>query len=286
MLQRPRSYGIWLIVLTLLFVIGFILAVTGSLGSALDPISRVLTPILAPLSTVGEGIADGLQTLRDLRDLRDRNEQLTELVNELAVENVRLKELEAENEILRELLAFADSSLGSDFKATEVRTRVVSWEPGNLLQHIVISAGTDDGLAVGMPVVTERGLVGRIEEVYPRSARVRLIIDAGSSVNALVQRTRATGIVKGAPGRQLVMEYLPQEADVVAVGDIILTSGLGGGYPRRLVIGQVIEVTQKDYEIFRRAVIRPTVDFDRLEIVLAITNFAPLSRDTTGTQAE
>lgn len=286
MLQRPRSYGIWLIVLTLLFVIGFILAVTGSLGSALDPISRVLTPILAPLSTVGEGIADGLQTLRDLRDLRDRNEQLTELVNELAVENVRLKELEAENEILRELLAFADSSLGSDFKATEVRTRVVSWEPGNLLQHIVISAGTDDGLAVGMPVVTERGLVGRIEEVYPRSARVRLIIDAGSSVNALVQRTRATGIVKGAPGRQLVMEYLPQEADVVAVGDIILTSGLGGGYPRRLVIGQVIEVTQKDYEIFQRAVIRPTVDFDRLEIVLAITNFAPLSRDTTGTQAE
>ena len=279
MLKRPRNYTVWLILLICLFVAGLVLALTGNLDDAEGPLFRLLAPLQERLSAVGQGISDVIQTTRDLRDLRDRNEQLTELVNELAVENVRLKELEAENAILRDLLDYADASLGSDFTATEVRTRVVSWEPSNLLQYIMISAGTEDGLAVGMPVVTERGLVGRIDEVYPRSARVRLIIDADSSVNALVQRTRATGIVTGGAGRQLTLDYLPQEGDVVAVGDIILTSGLGGGFPRRLVIGQVVEIIQKDYEIFQQAIIRPTVDFDRLEIVLVITNFSPLTSE-------
>ena len=279
MLKRPRNYTVWLILLVCLFVAGLVLALTGNLDDAEGPLFRLLAPLQERLSVIGQGVSDVIQTTRDIRDLRERNEQLTELVNELAVENVRLKELEAENAILRDLLDYTDTSLGSDFKATEVRTRVVSWEPGNLLQYIMISAGTEDGLAVGMPVVTERGLVGRIDEVYPRSARVRLIIDADSSVNALVQRTRATGIATGGAGRQLTLDYLPQEGDVVAVGDIILTSGLGGGFPRRLVIGQVVEIIQKDYEIFQQAIIRPTVDFDRLEIVLVITNFSPLTSE-------
>jgi rod shape-determining protein MreC len=279
-LKRPRNYTIWLILLVCLFVVGLALALTGDLGQAEGPLLRLLLPLQEGSSRIGQGVSDAIQTARDLRDLRERNEQLTQLVNELAVENVRLNELDAENAILRDLLDYVDASLGSDFKATEIRTRVVGWEPGNLLQYIMLSAGAEDGLAVGMPVVTERGLVGRIDEVFPRSARVRLIIDGDSSVNALVQRTRATGIVKGVAGRQLVLDYLPQEGDVVAVGDIVLTSGLGGGFPRRLVIGQVVEVVQKDYEIFQQAIIRPTVDFDRLEIVLVITNFSPLSSET------
>jgi rod shape-determining protein MreC len=128
-----------------------------------------------------------------------------------------------------------------------------------------------------MPVVTERGLVGRVETVYPTLSKVRLIIDTSSAVSALVQRTRATGVVKGQPGGELVLDYLPQGQDVVAVGDVVLTSGAGGGFPRQLVIGQVIEIRQKDYEMFQQAVLRPTVDFDRLEVVLIITNFVPLS---------
>ena len=286
MLRRPRGYTIWLVLLIGLFFVGLILTLTGHLGSAEGPLYQILAPVQERFHKTGQKIADLVQTARDLRDLRERNEQLTELVNELAVENVRLKELEAENEILRRLMDFADSSLGHEFKATAVRARVVGWEPGNLFQHILISAGAEEGLDIGMPVVTERGLVGRIEDIYPKAARVRLLIDTDSSVNALVQRTRATGIVKGRPGKQLVMDYLPQEEDVVAVGDIVLTSGLGGGYPRQLVIGQVVEVTEKDYEMFQQAVLRPTVDFDRLEIVLVITNFVPLATGTTTTETE
>ncbi len=82
-------------------------------------------------------------------------------------------------------------------------------------------------------------------------------------------------MVNGRAGAQPVMEFIPQDADV-GVGDVIITSGLGGNFPKNLVIGQVVEVRQRDFEMFQQATIRPTVNFDRLEFVLVITNFQPL----------
>lgn len=275
-MKRQRGFTIWLVVLCTLVIIGIVLDRTGHLGPAEGSLYRVLVPIEGGMSGSGSSIRNFFSTIRDLSELREQNELLTEIVNELVVENVRLKEMEAENETLRRLLDFADSSPGREFKATEVRVRVVSWEPNNLLQYIVIAAGSEDGIAPGMPVVTERGLVGRVETVMPKSSRVRLIIDADSSVNALVQRTRATGIVKGKIGGRLELDFLSQGDEIVAEGDLVLTSGLGGNFPRQIVIGQVVKLEQNDYEMFQRAEIRPTVDFDRLEIVLVITNFIPL----------
>ncbi len=276
-MKRWRGYSLWMVLLSGLLILGIVLDRVGLLNQAEGGVFRVFEPVQSILVGVGQGVSDLVQTARDLRDLRQRNQQLVELVNQLAVENVRLKEVEAENEILRRLLNFAESSPGHTFQAAEVRTRVIGRGPDNISQFILIAAGSHDGIQAGMPVVTERGLVGRVETVYPTISKVRLIIDTSSAVSALIQRTRATGVVKGQPGGELVMDYLPQGQDVVAVGDVVLTSGAGGGYPRQLVIGQVIEVRQKDYEMFQQAVVRPTVDFDRLEVVLIITNFVPLS---------
>jgi rod shape-determining protein MreC len=281
-LKRPRGYTIWLVTLLSIVIGGLVLAQTGHLSQIEGGAFRALQPIQNLFSSVGQGISDVLQTARDLSDLRQRNTELTELVNQLAVENIRLKEIEADYETLSRLLAFSESesNLSREFKAVEVRARVIGREPSNLLQYIVIGAGAHEGLEIGMPVVTETGLVGRIEEVFPTASRVRLITDTDSSVNALVQRTRATGVVKGQSGGRLTLDYLQQGEDVVSVGDIVLTSGLGGGYPRQLVIGQIVSLEQKDYELFQRAEVRPTVDFDRLEIVLVITNFTPLGLNT------
>ncbi|MBC7242956.1 MAG: rod shape-determining protein MreC [Anaerolineae bacterium] len=275
-MKRWRGYSLWMVVLGALLILGIVLDRIGLLNPAEGGVFRVFEPVQSAFVGIGEGVSDLVQTARDLRDLRQRNQQLVELVNQLAVENVRLKEVEAENEILRRLLDFAQSSPGHTFKAAEVRTRVVGRQPDNISQFILIAAGSNDGIQAGMPVVTERGLVGRVETVYPTLSKVRLIIDTSSAVSALVQRTRATGVVKGRPGGELVLDYLPQGQDVVAVGDVVLTSGAGGGFPRQLVIGQVIEIRQKDYEMFQQAILRPTVDFDRLEVVLIITNFVPL----------
>ena len=126
-----------------------------------------------------------------------------------------------------------------------------------------------------MPVVTERGLVGHIHKVGANWAKVLLIIDPSSSVAALVQSSRAPGLVSGRLGQDLVMDYIPQE-ETVSVGDVILTSGMSGNYPKSLLIGQVLEVEQRDIDPFQRAIVRPSVNFEKLETVLVITTFEPL----------
>ncbi len=130
-------------------------------------------------------------------------------------------------------------------------------------------------------------MVGRVAEVAPRTAKVQLLTDRESAIAALVQSSRATGLVVGQPDGTLRMEYIPQRESVVvgddateqeaienvSVGDIVLTSGLGGFMPKGLVVGQVTQVQQMDYELFQAAVVRPAVDLARLELVLVITSF-------------
>jgi rod shape-determining protein MreC len=124
-----------------------------------------------------------------------------------------------------------------------------------------------------MPVVSGGPrLIGRVAEVGPRTAKVQLINDSNSSIAALLQNSRVTGLVVGQPDGSLHLEYLPQEEDI-SVGEIVLSSGLGGFLPRGLVIGQVTEVHQMDYELFQVAIVRPAVDFSRVELALVITAF-------------
>jgi rod shape-determining protein MreC len=104
---------------------------------------------------------------------------------------------------------------------------------------------------------------------------VLLITDPSSGVQSLIQRNRLTGVVGGRGGALPVMEFIPQD-DEVTIGDLVITSGLGGAFPKNLVIGQIVEVQKRDYEMYQQAIIRPTVNFDRLEFVLVITNFRPL----------
>jgi rod shape-determining protein MreC len=126
-----------------------------------------------------------------------------------------------------------------------------------------------------MPVVTERGLVGRVSEVGDGWSRVLLIIDVSSSVNALTQSTRASGLVEGQVDGGLVMRAIPQ-SDTISVGDTVFTSGLGSNFPRQILIGQITEVERRDYELYQVASVGPTVDFDHLEAVLVVVGFEPI----------
>jgi len=150
---------------------------------------------------------------------------------------------------------------------------VVGADTNPYLRYVTINVGSLEGIEVGMPVVSNGpGLVGRVAQVGPRAAQVQLLIDSDSAVAALLQTSRVTGLVAGQPDGTLRMEYLPQE-ETISVGDIVLTSGLGGFMPKGLVIGQVTEVQQMDYALFQAAVVRPAVDFSRLELVLVLTSF-------------
>jgi rod shape-determining protein MreC len=275
-MNQTRSSWPLLLTLALLAFLGLVLQQMGQLQSLEGLLYRLTTPMQKGLAIVAEDVNSVLTSGRDLRELRRRNADLQSLVDSLMVENVRLKEVEFENQTLRQLLNFARANPWYEYKAATVAGRVVGQDPSNLLYYLIIDVGTRDGVARGMPVITDRGLVGRIGTAGPTSSKVLLITDPSSSVNAFVQSSRSTGIVRGDVGGGLIMERISQ-GEKVKVGDIVLTSGLGGNFPDKLVIGQISEVEQRDVELFQRARIRATVDFSRLEMVLVISNFTPVS---------
>ena len=131
-----------------------------------------------------------------------------------------------------------------------------------------------------MPVITERGLVGRIAEVTASTARVQLISDPDMSVNVLLQSSRAEGVLAPQRGGEIRIDLIEQAA-TVSPGEIAITSGLGGRYPPDIPVGEVISVRKRDFELFQQAVIHPAVDIEGLEIILVITNFRPLDLEST-----
>ena len=280
-MKRLPTRSTVVIILILLSLAGIALDQNEDLQPVEDLALRFVVPVQGKLASLANNISDLTQTTQDIRELRRRNEELHSLADSLMIENVRLKEVESENETLRRLLNFTQANPIHSYKAAEVKGRVIGRDPSNFLSYLIIDSGSQQGIEKGMPVVTERGLVGRITDVGSNWAKVMLIIDPSSSVNALIQTSRATGVVEGQVGGSLVMKYIPQ-GEEVNVNDIVLTSGLGGNFPKKLIIGQVTAVRQRDVEMFQQAYIRPTVDFNNLEIVLVITNFSPTVFEDTG----
>ncbi len=274
-MSRERLQSLIPLLLILLALTGFLLHRAG----LLQPIEGLLSGLVAPLQegvSLATGQLDELaQTARDLRDLRQRNEELETQNANLLLENVRLREIEVEAALLRDLLNFAQANPSFDLQGAHIVGRVIARDPTNLQRYLTLDVGREAGIAPNMPVITDRGLVGRIREVGNGWSRVLLIIDRSSSVNALTQSTRASGLVEGQVDGSLAMRSISQ-GDVVSVGDTVFTSGLGGNFPRQILIGQIVEVDRKDYELYQTAVVQPTVDFDRLEVVLVITGFEPI----------
>lgn len=257
-----------------LLLLGLALGQLGYLQPVRNVTRALLAPFQAGLTKAGTDISDLMRSARDLRDLRQRNAQLQAENNRLSVENARLTEVQDENERLRQLLNFTRSNPWYDYRAAAVVGHKLGADASNLLFSIFIDVGARDGVAVDMPVITDRGLVGRVTAVGPNVAEVLLLIDPASAVNARVSNSRVPGIVRGSIDGGLVMERIPQ-GETISPGDIVLSSGLGGNFPDKLVIGQITEVFQRDLDMFQSARIRSTVDFGKLETVLVITTFTP-----------
>lgn len=261
--------------LAALCVVLLVMSASGRLAAAEGAMQRPVQPALAAFNSVGRWFTNVYSTVRDLSGLRSQNQRLQTLVDTLTIDNLRFKEVEGENERLRKLLRFQQLNPTYDFRGGQVIARVTGEGTSNYLRTISIDLGEQHGIKPGMPVVTERGLVGRIYKVGPASSTVLLITDPSSGVNALIERNRVVGVVNGQAGAAPIMGYIPQDADVTE-GDLVITSGLGGAFPKNLVIGQIVQVRKRDFDMFQQAVVRPTVNFDRLEVVLVITNFKPL----------
>ena len=250
------------------------LAVVGRLAVVGDFTRWLVAPVEAALVEKGHALYLEVERPRDVNALRAENEHLRAEIDRLQVAQVRLAEVEQENQRLRALLKFSQTHPDYEVRGATVVGMVIARDPAVLVDRLLLNVGELDGIRPGMPVVTDTGLVGRIVDVYKTTSVVLPITAAKSAVNAIVQSSRLTGIVRGQHSNTLVMDYIPLDTPV-EVGDLVLTSGLGSVFPPKIVIGQVIRVERRDYDVFQRAFIRPTVDFRRLEQVLILTDFSP-----------
>lgn len=232
--------------------------------------TAVLVPVQTALTDFGTRADRIVEATVQIDRLRTDNAALREENQRLLLENARLAEQAA--------AAAQQAKLDATARALpyeSVSAPVIARDPSGVLRSIVIGGGSGAGMATGNVVLSDQGLVGRITEVGPNYAKVVLITDSSSVVSALVQGSRATGLVRGQFGDTLVMDWVLQ-TEPVKVGDVVVTAGLAAGeelrslYPKGLVLGRVATVEKARDAAYLRAILLPAVDVRRLERVLVV----------------
>jgi rod shape-determining protein MreC len=214
----------------------------------------------------GEKISRAGRYFQNVKKLENENAELRNKNSQLKEKLLDLEETQLENLRLNQLLAFKEEK-----PRRYIAAEVIGRDPTNWFKSITIDKGSSQGLQRHQPVLTHHGLVGRVIETTPYTAKILTIIDTGSNVGAIVQRSRSSGVVAGEVGGGLIMKYLQPQEDV-AVGDVVITSGLGGVFPKGLLIGQVKWVGKKPSPLFQEIEITPAVDFSHLEEVLVLVS--------------
>ena len=226
----------------------------------------VVSPFIKVTSATIQGVTATWRDYVDLRALREENKRLQLETTTLKRRLEQLQDQALETQRLERLLAMRQAS-----RAEFLTARVVGKDATNWFKTILLDRGSADGIRRNQPVLAPDGLVGRVVEITPSSARVQLLTDPVSAVGGLIQRTRVTGIVSGNLGAGARVRYLPLMADV-AVGDEVVTSGMGGVFPKGILIGRITSVERKSGALFQEATLQSAVDLSRLEEVLILTN--------------
>lgn len=253
-----------------------IVVVSGLLFLAL---SGYLTPVfnlsLNPLVSLQRWLSvrylsarDFLTTPSDIVQLREQNAILDSQVTQLQTQLIEMEERLGEAQVCFALLDFGRTNPQYEYIAATVIGREIS----PFLQYIIIDKGTEDGVGFGMPVVTQQGLVGRVDAVIASAARVKLITDSTSIVNIQLQSAEIEAQLKGSLTGDLSLDMIPLD-EVIEPGDVVLTSGLGGNYPPNIFVGQVLSTQRRENALFQTASVQPIVNFESINAVLVIDNF-------------
>jgi rod shape-determining protein MreC len=233
-----------------------------------EPVLKVEAPVEKALNAGVGWVVDSWQSYVALRKVRAENQALRQRLLHAEAEQQSEVEITKENERLRELLRFTDAS-----PLTTVAAPVVgdSLAPSALARVIRIGAGQNVGLRRGMPVVSAKGVVGRVTQVFRSSADVQLIVDPASAVAVRDERSRARANVVGTGSNHKADLDFALRADDIEEGDLLVTSGTDGIFPSGLAVGKVIEVRRKSSATFLRAQVAPAVDPREVEEVLVVT---------------
>ena len=238
---------------------GPIHSVRGAVSVVTTPV-RVLGSLVAtPFNAAGNVMGNLTASQETLSELREQNAELTAQVAELS-------ESKKTSERLESLL-----NLQSTYSLTSTAARIIGNSSDAWSRAVTIDKGTAAGFSCGMAVCNSGGVIGQIVEVSATTSTVQLITDEGSGVSAMIQSTRAQGMLQGQPDGSLRLSYVSTESDV-KVGDIVITSGIGGVYPKGLPLGTVSSVEKSDNDVYYTIVVRAQSTAENNEEVLVITS--------------
>lgn len=242
-----------------------------------DPIGPLLMAVMRPLQTAIQstffGVRDFFGNYVALRGLAVENEQLKARVRQLEGEKSRLLEEEATNKRLREMMDFRTESAPKAVTATVIANSASAY-----FHTLIIDKGKANGVEKGMAAISPLGVVGQVVAVTNRNAKVLLVTDSHSGVDAMVQRSRARGLVSGSLDYGTVMKYV-KRSDDLKEGDRLVTSGLDGVFPKGLLIGTVAKVNKKNLGLFQQIEVALAVDPARVEEVLVVRGNTPEIKD-------
>jgi len=263
-----KSRNIQTIVIILLVSSLLFLALSGYLTPIFNLSLNPLISLQRWLSVRYISARDLLTTPRDVVDLREQNAILGSQVTQLQTQLIEMEERLGEAQVCFALLEFGRTNPQYDYIAATVIGREIS----PFLQYIIIDKGTEQGVRYGMPVVTQQGLVGRVDALIASAARIKLITDSTSVVNIRLKSAGIEAQLHGSLTGDVFLDMIPLD-EIIEPGDVVLTSGLGGNYPPNIFVGQVLSTQRRENALFQTAAVQPIVDFSSINAVLVISNF-------------
>ncbi len=226
------------------------------------PVQRVL---LAPVDSARETWAGYI----DLVGVRDQNARLSERIAELEEANLQFREALVASGNLQRIASMRD-----DFEIPMLPSEIVGLDVSPWFRSVLVDRGGEHGVRSGNPVITDQGVVGLVTATSSNAAKTMLLLDRQSAIDGIVQRSRARGIVRGRGTGELEFEFVVRGSDV-REGDVVITSGMGGVYPKGLRIGVIREVADPGGRLLHTATLAPSVDFGRLEQVFVMLRRGP-----------
>ena len=234
---------------------------------------EVIGPFQTAISKVSNYAGGIRKQYVDLLGVKEENERLRQELLQYKAANIEYREALATNVRLKKLLELKES-----LPPPALTAEIVGKDPSLWFRTLTINRGSSDGVQKGMPVVTVEGVVGQVLTSSPNYSKVLLATDPNSAVDVITQKTRVHGIVKGLGRDAFGLNYVLKNA-VVEKGDFVLTSGLGGVFPKGLMVGTVLEITKSRRGMFQKIEIEPVVDFSQLEHLIIIMKKDSLTED-------